>query len=235
METKVCKKCGRELSVNCFNKAKKNKDGLYHLCKECYSKHRKESGIDKRYFEANKDKIKEYRQTEQYKIYNRKRKQTEKYKETEKRYKESELYKMRQRMYDHNRRALESKGKGLRSYKIAQEILTEWFDNRCAYSGLELTNNTLNWDHIVPLKKNGVNEIWNLVPSYNKYNNNKRANEPYKWYKQQKYYSEERLEYIIYYQKVMYWNFANKDSESLVLITGETITYEEIEREYGAN
>jgi hypothetical protein len=127
----------------------------------------------------------------------------------------------------------ERQGKGIQSLELAQEILNEWFLNTCAYSGIELTNDTLNWDHIIPLKKDGVNEVWNLVPSYNSYNYSKGAKEPYKWYKEQEYYDSDRIEYIVYYQKVMYWNFANKETEALVLITGEEITYEEVEEEYG--
>lgn len=34
--TKVCKKCGRELPVHEFYKAKDNKDGLLGHCKECH-------------------------------------------------------------------------------------------------------------------------------------------------------------------------------------------------------
>lgn len=35
METKVCKKCGRELSVEEFYKTPNYKDGLDIVCKEC--------------------------------------------------------------------------------------------------------------------------------------------------------------------------------------------------------
>ena len=42
METKVCKKCGRELPVANFSKNAKTKDGLQPMCKECVSAYMKE-------------------------------------------------------------------------------------------------------------------------------------------------------------------------------------------------
>lgn len=35
METKICKKCGKELPVDKFYKNKSQKDGLGHYCKDC--------------------------------------------------------------------------------------------------------------------------------------------------------------------------------------------------------
>lgn len=35
METKICTKCGRELSVDMFHKKSTSKDGLQHYCKDC--------------------------------------------------------------------------------------------------------------------------------------------------------------------------------------------------------
>lgn len=43
METKVCKKCGRELPVAMFYKASNRKDGLQIYCKECQAEVNKES------------------------------------------------------------------------------------------------------------------------------------------------------------------------------------------------
>lgn len=34
-ETKICKKCGRELPVDAFNAHKRTRDGLQPYCKEC--------------------------------------------------------------------------------------------------------------------------------------------------------------------------------------------------------
>lgn len=70
METKICSKCGRELSVDCFGKQKLGKNGLTASCKECnceYSrKHSKENPNKekaryKKYHENNKEKDIKYR------------------------------------------------------------------------------------------------------------------------------------------------------------------------------
>jgi hypothetical protein len=42
--TKVCKKCGRELPVYEFYKADTNKDGLLGHCKECHKSQMKDRG-----------------------------------------------------------------------------------------------------------------------------------------------------------------------------------------------
>lgn len=42
METKVCKKCGRELPVGEFYGSPNNKDGLDSVCKECRKERMKE-------------------------------------------------------------------------------------------------------------------------------------------------------------------------------------------------
>lgn len=41
METKVCKKCGRELPVTEFNKHTSSKDGLQYHCKKCISEYQR--------------------------------------------------------------------------------------------------------------------------------------------------------------------------------------------------
>lgn len=43
METKLCKKCGRELPVSMFYANKAKADGLQSSCKECHLKQCKES------------------------------------------------------------------------------------------------------------------------------------------------------------------------------------------------
>lgn len=66
IKTKVCSKCGKEKSVNCFGRKKRNRDGLYNYCKECkrldnkthYEKNKaKILEQQKKYYETNKDAI----------------------------------------------------------------------------------------------------------------------------------------------------------------------------------
>lgn len=58
METKICKKCGRELPLSEFHKHKGMKDGYINECKECVKKYRKH------YYHDNKEKLIE--QTKQF-------------------------------------------------------------------------------------------------------------------------------------------------------------------------
>ena len=79
METKICSKCNRGLPLDCFNKSKSRKDGLDPYCKTCKNEqskqvylkrkdaklakakeYRNSTGYDKLYYQANKDKKKEY-------------------------------------------------------------------------------------------------------------------------------------------------------------------------------
>ena len=48
METKVCKRCGREFPLESFPACKRAKDGHLSVCKECNSKARSESRPEKR-------------------------------------------------------------------------------------------------------------------------------------------------------------------------------------------
>ena len=243
-----CTKCKRILVANTKNFHKDKKEKIYQLktiCKQCKktydNQHSKEYYQREDIAEQRKAYSKEYHSKNKEKDNARTRKNHEKYRQNPefkeymknyaKQYRQSEDWTLMDRRYKAKRRA--AGGKGTISKEIELEVLNEWFNYKCAYSNMNINNETMHWDHIIPLSKNGVNEIWNIIPCYNKYNLNKNAKDPYEWYKQQDYYTEENLNYIIYYQKVMYWNFANKDSQNLVLITGKTITYEEIEKEYG--
>ena len=48
METKVCKKCGRELSVENFAINRRNKDGYQAECKECKAEYMKDYWLRKK-------------------------------------------------------------------------------------------------------------------------------------------------------------------------------------------
>ena len=89
-----------------------------------------------------------------------------------------------------------------------------FFDWKCAYSGEKLTEDNRSIDHIIPLDKNGENEVWNCVPMIKNYNSSKKNKNVIEWYVQQPFYSEERLIKIqewIKYAKIKYKN--NKEKE----------------------
>jgi hypothetical protein len=55
MDVKVCIKCGKELSLDNFNKASGNKDGLNNQCKQCKAEYKKQ------WYQENKKEIQEQR------------------------------------------------------------------------------------------------------------------------------------------------------------------------------
>lgn len=75
-----------------------------------------------------------------------------------------------------------------------------FFDWKCAYSGEYLGGNNENKrrtiDHIIPLNKGGENKPWNLVPMLKCYNLNKYTRDMLAWYKEQTFFSVERLQKI---------------------------------------
>ena len=94
METKVCTKCGRELTLSDFYNDRSKKDGKESNCKECRKEHletnkEKIKGREKEYYEKNKEKIKE-REKEYYE------KNKEKIKEKRKEYREKNKEKIKE-------------------------------------------------------------------------------------------------------------------------------------------
>ena len=78
--------------------------------------------------------------------------------------------------------------------------MMEFFDWRCAYSG-EVLGNNRTIDHIVPLSKNGEHKAYNLVPMLKNLNSSKHTKDMLEWYKQQPFFSEERLNKIYEWQE----------------------------------
>ena len=56
-------------------------------------------------------------------------------------------------------------------------------------------------DHIIPINKNGKHEIWNCVPMTKSYNSSKQDKDLLEWYKEQPFFSEERLQKIYEWQE----------------------------------
>lgn len=77
-KTKICKKCGKELPLECFGKHKTTKDGLQPWCKECKKQYMKQYYVDnaetwKQYNAGRKEYMKQYRidNAERLKQYNK--------------------------------------------------------------------------------------------------------------------------------------------------------------------
>ena len=232
---KVCSKCGKLLVANNMNfyKYKRGKYKLRGTCKRCMIKKSKEYRENnpeylKKYYENNKEYIKE-KNKEYYednkKYYkewreNNKEHRKEYYKEYYKDNKEHRNKKDKEwrennpdKVFNkhHKRRLLkESQGNGISKEQWLE--MMEFFEFKCAYSGITLSKNTRTIDHIIPLSKGGEHEIWNLVPMHRNYNSSKFTNDMLEWYQQQDFYSEERLNKI--YEWIEYaknkWENSNK-------------------------
>ena len=168
---------------NYFNKEKKGKYGLEAKCKKC----------KKQYYEQNKERI-----TESQKQYREQNK--ERIAESQKQYRETPQGQVAAFNSGSRRRVREQKqGNGITKEQWLECM--KFFNWKCAYSGITLSKENRHLDHINPLSKGGVNEIWNLVPMYNSYNFSKNNKNMLEWYKEQEFYSEERLQKIYEWQE----------------------------------
>ena len=66
-------------------------------------------------------------------------------------------------------------------------------------------------DHIKPLNQGGKHEIWNIVPMRRPYNCSKQDKNLLEWYKEQDFYSEERLHKIYEWGKYSFKKYARNE------------------------
>ena len=228
---KRCTQCGeiKLATTKYFAKDKKGKFGLYSKCKICKQEYNKQWRQDnkeyhkeyhKQWYQDNKEHkqkySKEYNQSEKGKARQKAWKQSPKGKASIKRCNQSEKGKARKKRYEQTekahitkfnneckRRAKEqSQGNGI-TVEQWQECM-QFFGWKCAYSGKPLKKDNRSLDHITPLNLGGENEIWNLVPMYRNYNSSKQDKEMIEWYKEQPFYSEDRLKKIYEWQEYAY-------------------------------
>lgn len=228
---KKCSKCGCWLVASTINfyKNKKCKYGLDSKCRKCISNYGKKRRDENRKVNEKLEKerqkkileIKEKR-SEEYKPKTREQKLEFSKKHKEKNYKNR---KARQKQYrkhigyahidkyrkspkgqiaefnrNQKRRAKEqAQGNGITVEQWTE--MMQYFGWKCAYSGETLNKKMRSVDHIIPLDKGGANEIWNLVPMNKFYNSSKHTKDMLEWYKQQNYFSEERLAKIKEWQE----------------------------------
>lgn len=130
-----------------------------------------------------------------------------------------EKKKERDRLYQQNRRAVQraliannnlcENGLPLQQWKM---VLDE-FGHKCAYCGSE---EDLEQEHIVPVKKGGLYEIGNIVPACRQCNARKNDKEFVGWYTKSDVYDEERFRHIVKYIEA---NKKSSDKSSDVVIS----------------
>lgn len=156
MQTKICSKCGRELSLDNFYKLKSGKYGVQSECKDCYKARVKE------YYEQNKEKIKEYHEKnrEKYKEYYENNKEAIKkkhYEYVDKRLKEDELFALTERARGLIYKSVARKGYTKRSKtseivgctfeQLKEHLENTWYNNY----GTPYNGEPVHIDHIIPL------------------------------------------------------------------------------------
>jgi hypothetical protein len=164
----------------------------------------------RKYYEANKEEfIKRLRQWE----LNNKERRRESIKKN--REKNPEVFIARQRRYIKNNKekCLElgrkhTSSRRARMKKLVADFTEEqWkaclveFDNKCAYCGKE--SDDLHQEHVIPVSKDGDYTVSNIVPACKRCNTSKLNRNMETWYKEQKYFSAERLDKIQAYIKAL--------------------------------
>ena len=206
-----CKKCKRKYDEIHYEE---NKEYYKEHSRNYYEEHREHYlELNEKYREEHKEEILEYSRDyyeehrEHYEEYRKENK--EKYQEKHRQYyQENKAYYKEYRKqhyinnphmyfnYNNKRRQLEeNQGNGVTNEQLHE--MHKFFNGECAYSGIKLkkgVNKSI--DHIVALDNGGLNEIWNCVPMIKSYNSSKGTRDMIEWYKQQEYFSEERLNKI---------------------------------------
>lgn len=179
METKICRKCLLELTVNCFGKTSQNKDGLKSYCNECrkieskkYRTENKEKRSEtiKKYYENNKEK--ELVRFKQYRIdYKIKRQETvKKYYEENKKIINSKQVKLNKFYYNNNnlyklkhicrgriigflkKTNISKKGSTFEMIGCTPQFLKEYIEKQFTEGmSWELMGQHIHIDHIIPL------------------------------------------------------------------------------------
>jgi len=105
-----------------------------------------------------------------------------------------------------------AKRRTLKKNTIATLTLAEWhecleyFDFKDAYTGLPME--IVSKDHVIPLKYGGSYSSSNIVPCERSVNSSKNAQDFFKWYRVQPFFSEKRL------KKILRWTGLTPNSET---------------------
>ena len=186
-----------------------NKEAIAEQQRQYYESNKEaKAEYQRRYRERNKEAIAERRKQRYEQNKEIILEQCKKYRETHKeakaeynkQYKQSPKGQVIAFNSDIRRRAKEqAQGNGI-TVEQWKECMS-FFNWQCAYSGITLSKETRSLDHIEPINKGGVNEIWNVVPMYRAYNSRKQDKDMLEWYTEQPYFSQDRLDKIYKWQE----------------------------------
>ncbi|HFJ9472599.1 TPA: HNH endonuclease signature motif containing protein [Bacillus paranthracis] len=185
---KICTQCRKELPHCDFFVCNDNKDGYYSKCKECYSEYKKE--IRKR--PEQKEKTRSYNT------------------EYRKRYYATEHGKRINAINCQRRKHRKNQAIDNYDIRIWEETL-EYFNHKCSYCD---SSEELYQEHVIPLSKGGSYTKQNIIPACLFCNSSKHNNDLEKWYPNQTFFNQKRLEKIY---KWIGYNIKNKTQQLSIL------------------
>ena len=211
-----CKQCKYMKNKEYKNKNKEKYDEYFKKYREQNRDKHKE--YMKKYYKENKDISKEYGKKYREEHKDEMREYSKKYREEHKEelqhkkrvYRENhrqEYNNYMKKYRDDNPDKFFNKFQKQREYKnndeplniISREdwdLLFDFFNNRCAYTGELLNEYNRTVDHIIPISQGGDNKLNNLVPCTRSANSSKNNNYMEDWFKGKEFFSEERLNKI---------------------------------------
>ena len=185
MLEKRCPRCKEAKLLTEFGKDRRNKDGLNIYCRACKKLYN--------------DEQKSYRDQ-----YYKENPRKSSYKTYESRVRDKEYHRIYRRLKPEvtqkSIKVYQSRllAAGENASKNELDECLSFFNHECAYSGVPLSNK-YHMDHIVPLSKDGSNNIHNRVPCLPTINLIKSTKDFETWYPSQSFYSEKR------YLKIKEW------------------------------
>jgi len=210
MKTKICIQCKKEFPETNEYFYKQTKGGFSGRCKTC----QKEYGItyrsvnkekiqekDKIYYQENKNKVISrqtkyyYKNSENYKEYYKENRSDILDYQKEYKSKNPELIKEIGKRRDNKRKILKIENGGFYTEEEWNNCLS-FFDYKCCYSGQILTDKNISIEHIIPIIKGGINNIYNIVCCDTHVNSSKGSKDMEDWYREQEFFSEQRLQKI---------------------------------------
>ena len=207
-----CKECVRKDKRNYYEKNKEYYADYRKQNKEYYANYRKQNKelyaeYSKKHYKENKEYYADYRKQnkEHIRQYNKKyREENKEYlKDCKKKYYQSAQGQVVSlNGHSKRRQGEEQRGNGITPDQWLE--MMNFFDWKCAYSGVVLDSKNKTIDHIVPFTKDGEHEIWNIVPMNRSLNSSKQDKDINEWYPQQDFYSEDRLNKINEWQDYAY-------------------------------
>ena len=215
---KECKECKSEYNKK-YNQSENGKE-VSKKAKRKYEQSEKGKKRKKKYNQSEKGKkvqkeaYEKYSQSEKGKKVQKEKikkyRQSDKGKKAKRKYEQSEKGQVVQFNANNRRRSKEQiQGNGITTTQWIE--MMNFFKWKCAYSDMRIDKNNRSIDHIIALNNGGLNEIWNCVPMYKPYNSSKKTSDMLEWYKQQDFYSEERLQKIYEWQEYAYNKWGKED------------------------